>query len=54
MAQAKTEIASAPKFDYVVTNDDVDRAAKEIAAIVAAEHARYERRSKEVDTLLAE
>lgn len=54
LGQAKKEIVDAPKFDYVVTNNTVDRAAGEIAAIIAAEHARYVRRSKEVDDLLAE
>ena len=54
MAQAKKEIENAPEFDYVVTNDTVEQAAGEIAAIVAAEHARYVRRSKEVETLLSE
>ena len=54
MAQAKKEIANAPKFDYVVTNETVEQAAEEIAAIMLAERGRYKRRSETVDKLLAE
>ena len=54
MAQAKKEIANAPKFDYVVTNETIEQAAEEIAAIMLAERGRYKRRSETVDKLLAE
>ena len=54
LSQARGEIEEAPKFDYVVTNRSVEQAADEIAAIMLAEHCRYQRRSVEVDTLLAE
>ncbi len=54
MGQAKKEIADAPKFDYVVTNDSVEQAAEEIAAIMLAEHGRFKRRSETVEKLLAE
>ncbi len=54
MANARGEIESAPKFDYVVTNRTVDQAAEEIAAIMLAESCRYPRRSDAVDTLLAQ
>ncbi|MBO4927062.1 MAG: guanylate kinase [Clostridiales bacterium] len=54
MAQAQGEIADAPKFDYVVTNRQVEQAAEEIAAIMLAEACRYKRRSEAVTTLLEE
>ncbi len=54
MAEAKGEIAQAAKFDYVVTNYEVEQAAAEIAAIMQAENCRYERCSDAVDTLLAQ
>lgn len=54
MAEAKGEIAQAVRFDYVVTNHQVEQAAEEIAAIMKAENCRYERSSDAVETLLAE
>ncbi|HUF52732.1 MAG TPA: guanylate kinase [Dehalococcoidia bacterium] len=40
---ATEEMRSAENFDYVITNDDLDRAAAEIEAIVAEERARADR-----------
>ncbi len=43
LAEAKGEILRANEFDYVVVNDDVDKAAAKIEAIIEAERCRYER-----------
>ena len=43
LAEAKGEITRAGEFDYVVVNDDVDKAAAKIEAIIEAERCRYER-----------
>ena len=37
LAQAKEEIKRAGEFEYIITNDDVDRAARDILAIITAE-----------------
>ncbi len=34
LATAETEMAAADEFDYVVVNDDADRAAQQVAAII--------------------
>lgn len=41
---ARREIAAISEYDYVVVNDSLDRCVGEIAAIVAAERARLNRR----------
>lgn len=41
---AAKELAVASRYDYVVVNDDLDRAREELAAIVRAERARAARR----------
>jgi guanylate kinase len=43
LATATEEMRAAHEFDYVVTNDDLDRAVAEIEAIVAEERARPDR-----------
>jgi guanylate kinase len=43
LAEAKGEIMRAGEFDYVVVNDDVNKAAAKIEAIIEAERCRYER-----------
>jgi guanylate kinase len=37
MEQAKAEIKRAGEFEYIVTNDDLERAARDILAIITAE-----------------
>ena len=37
LAQAKAEIKRAGEFEYIVTNDDLERAARDILAIITAE-----------------
>ncbi len=44
LANAKTEIAEWRRFDYVVINDDLGRAYREIRAILCAERLKRERR----------
>jgi guanylate kinase len=40
---AKSEMASAAEFDYVVVNDDLDRCVAEIEEIIAKERSRPDR-----------
>ena len=42
MSKAETEISHWPEYDYVIVNEDVDSAMKELRAIVSAE--RMQRR----------
>ena len=44
MAKAADEISHWPEYDYVIVNDDVDRASAEIDAILTAERLRRRRR----------
>lgn len=50
LAQAKEEIGRADEFEYLVTNGDIDTAAKEIVAIITAEKLKA---SKNIDTAKA-
>jgi len=43
LANARTEIEAGARYDYLVINDSVERAATELAAIVIAERCRRER-----------
>jgi guanylate kinase len=43
MAKAASEISHWPEYDYVIVNDDVDRAHRKILAILDAERARRSR-----------
>jgi len=40
LAQARWEYSQAPKYDYIVVNDDVECAAREILSILTAEKCR--------------
>jgi len=44
MAKAADEISHWPEYDYVIVNDDIDRASAEIEAILRAERLRRRRR----------
>ncbi len=44
LANARTELTAAARYEYLVVNDDLNRAAAELAAIVVAERARRERK----------
>ena len=50
MDQAKAEIGRAGEFEYLVTNKDIDTAAREIVAIITAEKLKA---SKNIDTAKA-
>jgi guanylate kinase len=43
MAKAASEISHWPEYDYVIVNDDVDRAQARVLAILEAERARRTR-----------
>ena len=45
LARARQEYKEADFYDYIIVNDDVDRAAAELSAIVLAEHCRAAERS---------
>ena len=44
MARSRDEISHWAEYDYVLLNDDLDRCAREVRAIVTAERLRRERR----------
>ena len=51
---AQAEISASARYDYLVVNDDLDRASKDLTAIIAAERCRRERtRTDTVQRLLA-
>lgn len=50
LTQARAEIGRADEFEYLVTNGDLDKAAKEIVAIITAEKLKA---SKNIDTAKA-
>jgi guanylate kinase len=43
LANARKEIEAGARYDYIIVNDSVERAAAELAAIVTAERCRRER-----------
>lgn len=45
LIRARQEYAEADFYDYIIVNDDLDQAAAEFAAIIQAEHCRYDERS---------
>jgi guanylate kinase len=45
MAKAGDELSHWPEYDYVVLNDDIDRAFVEVRAILSAERLKRERQS---------
>ena len=44
LARGKEEFAAAKDFDYLVINDTVERAVRELRAIMRAEHCRPDER----------
>ena len=42
--RAKEEYAAADFYDYIIINDDADKAAKEFSAIITAEYCKYDLR----------
>jgi len=45
--RAKKEVEYAPYYDYLVINDDINKALEDLLAIIKAEHCRMNRFSKE-------
>lgn len=52
LGQARAEAEEFVHYDYVVVNDDVERAAEDVRAIVRAERCRRERRADDVGRIL--
>lgn len=50
LRRAREELKEAEIYDYVIINDDLEKAAEEFAAILAAEHCRYRHRKHLIDT----
>ena len=44
LIRAKEEYAAADFYDYIIINDDADKAAKELSAIITAEYCKYDLR----------
>ncbi len=53
LANSRHEVKCYREFDYVIINDDADRAAAQLAAIVYAERARRERQQQVAEQVLA-
>lgn len=53
LANARGELEQALRYDYLVVNDHLDRAADELCSIVRAERCRAARRRPRVEALLA-
>lgn len=54
LANARVEIEHYAIFDYVIVNDDLDRAYDHLRAVVLAERSRRERHAKSCERMLAE
>jgi len=54
LANARTELAAAARYEYLVVNDDIDRAAAELGAIVVAERARRVRKTHQPESTSGE
>jgi guanylate kinase len=52
LRNAPEELKQYSKFDYVIINDDVERASAQLAAIVLAEQARCKRQARLVEAVL--
>lgn len=51
LARARQEYAEADIYDYIIVNDDAEQAARELSAILLAEHCRFAERSGYLKTL---
>jgi guanylate kinase len=52
LKNARCEIAKCSSFDYIIINDDLDRAVDELASIILAERCRSVRRTSIVEQIL--
>ena len=48
LIRAEQEYAEADFYDYIIINDDADKAAKELSAIITAEKCRYDLRKEHI------
>jgi guanylate kinase len=53
LRNARGEVEHYREFDYVIINDDADRAAEQLASIIYAERARRERQEQVAEEVLA-
>lgn len=53
MAQASEQISHYQEFDYVIVNDDFNRAAKEMQAIITASRLKRQRRQEDLQALIS-
>jgi guanylate kinase len=53
LRNAPVELHEYVTFDYVIINDELDRAASQLAAIIYAERARRERQEQEIKRVAA-
>jgi guanylate kinase len=53
LRNAPVELAQYVSFDYVIINDELDRAATQLASIIYAERARRERQEQEIKRVAA-
>lgn len=54
LAAARVEISASARYDYLVVNDDLTRAGRDLQAIVAAERCRRERATRDTTDRLIE
>ena len=52
LLNARREIAECSKFDYIIINDNLDRAVDELASIILAERCRRDRRASIAEKIL--
>ena len=53
LATARKEIPMAKNYDYVVINDELEKAVEQMEAIICAEKLKYERNRALVDAMLS-
>lgn len=51
LKRAREEYCEADFYDYIIINDDVDTAARELSAIILAEHCRYAKRASHLSDI---
>ncbi|MAD08586.1 MAG: guanylate kinase [Gammaproteobacteria bacterium] len=51
LAEAKTDMAQAARYDYLIVNDDFDRAQRELLSIIQSTRLRRERQLQRVEVI---
>ena len=54
LMKAQTEMAEATGYDYLIVNDDLDKAKERLKAVIVAEHQRCDRMEEVLECLLNE